>query len=506
MKKAVPNLVASQKIENYSFIFLACLMAFFLIRYQIRLFDYFQWDDESETIVTAKMMAHGYRLYSEVFNNHGPLVFLPGMVLEWFGWFQIKQHRIVIALMQWVAFGAIFFSPLLKNTDKYLKLVYVFLAGTITVVYFPFLSFSHTYTYQVVAALFLVVVLAQYGLPIICDSSQVSKRAVVTGNLLLVCLPFLALNFAPPALILFFAFFKPTRIKETLLGVLIGLALNFAFIALFSSFPGWYAIHYYVSVEIMSPLRGEVASIPGFLLTIQRSLTQEIPSFLAIVVMVASISRLSLSEKGFPYRTSLLFIGLISLLIRGTGVQGPPFYFACLTLPIVFFSGLNTVNKKYYIFIVPLLILCITKLLLIFWFDKYELEKRRIASTSHFSELVQKLTNKDDRILVYTYHNEEYIKADRLPASGNHHYFVWQEKYNRNPILGISIDTCKEIANNPPKLIMTDMWSPVDSHPWASYSQCIQGVLNQKYTQVKNNPIWIRDDIFPDYLEKQPKN
>ena len=490
--------------KNWAFIFSACLLSFFLIRYQIRLLDYFQWVDESETIVTAKMMAHGYRLYSEVFNNHGPLVFLPGMVLEWFGSFRIKDHRIFIALLQWVAFGSIFFSPLLKNTDKYLKLTYIAIIGTITLVYFPHLSLSHTYTYQVIAGLLTAIILAQYGLPMIYQSEKVSRNAVIVGNALLVCLPFLALNFAPPALFLFIAFFKRSRIKETVIGLLIGATLNLIYIASFSSFAGWYAIHYYLSVQIMSPIRGEVASLAGFCETIYKSVTEEISSFLALTGIVAAASRLSVEEKRFPYRTLILFIGLISFLIRGLGIHGPPFYFAALTLPIVFFVGVNTVNKQYFIFISFLILLCITKLLLVFWYDKYKLEKDRITGTSPFSELVQKLTNKDDRILAYTYRNQEYIYSNRLPASGNHHYFVWQQKYYENPILGIKIDTCKDVENNPPKIIYTDNWTGSELHPWTSYTQCLQSILNEKYTQVKNNPWWIRNDIFPDYLERHP--
>jgi len=505
MIRAMSSEVMPQKIENYIYIFLACLVAFFLVRYQIRLFDYFQWDDESETIVTAKMMAHGYRLYSEVFNNHGPLVFLPGMVLECFGSFGIKEHRIFIALLQWVAFGSIFFSPLLKNTDKYLRLTYVAIIGTIALVYLPLLSLSHTYTYQVFAGLVTTIILAQYGLPMIYDPMKVSGNAVVVGNALLACLPFLALNYAPPAFILFFAFFKPSRTKETVIGLLIGTVFNLIFIALFSSFLGWYAIHYYMSVEIMTPLRGEVVSMGGFLETIYKSVTEELPSFIALTAIVAATSKLSLKEKKFPYRTFILFIGLISLLIRGGGLHGPPFYFSAITLPILFFVSVNPANKKYLIFISFLIILCITKLLLVFWYDKYKLEKDRITGTSPFSELVQKLTNNDDRILVYTYKNYEYIYSNRLPASGNHHYFIWQQKYYEHPILGIKIDTCNDIKNHPPKIIYTDYWSAVDAHPWLSYTQCLHTILNQKYTQVKNNPWWIRNDVFPDNLEKHPK-
>jgi hypothetical protein len=493
--------IALPSRQDWIFYFFAGLVAFLLIRYQIRLLDFFQWEDESETIVTAKMMAAGYKLYSGVFNNHGPLVFLPGMVLEWFGSFGIKHHRIFTAGLWWVALGSIFFSPLLKNTDRYLKLTYIAVIGTIAFIWLPLMCFSHTYTYQVITGLLLAIVLAQYGLPSIYGQTT-SRQAVILGNALLACFPFLAINFAPPAAILFFAFFRRENLKEILVGLCIGVIGNLVFIALFSSFAGWYVIHYYLSVEIMTPLRGQHPSLGFFALNIYKALTEELPPFLGFVVMLIALARLSLGEKGLPIRTLILFFGLLSLLIRGGGIHAPPFYFACLTLPILFFVNVQPSNKKYYFFLIIIAMLCATRLLLVFEWDKAQLEKHRISGTSPFAELVKKLTNKEDRILAYTYRNAQYIYADRLPASGNHHYFYWQELYNRNPILGININTCKDIADNPPKIIYTDRWSdgPI---PWANYAQCIQVILDEQYSQVKGDSTWIRNDIFPDYLEKE---
>jgi hypothetical protein len=255
----------------------------------------------------------------------------------------------------------------------------------------------------------------------------------------------------------------------------------------------------------MTPLRGQHPSLGFFALNIYKALTEELPPFLGFATILAALARLSLIEKGFPTRTLILFIGVLSLLIRGGGIHAPPFYFACLTLPIVFFVHFQPRNKQYYFFLAALAALCIMRLLLVFEWDKAQLEKHRIAGTSPFAELVKKLTNKDDRILAYTYRNAQYIYADRLPASGNHHYFYWQDLYNRNPILGININTCKDIADNPPKIIYTDRWSdgPI---PWANYAQCIQAILDERYSQVKGDSTWIRNDIFPDYLEKERKN
>ncbi|WP_413903977.1 hypothetical protein [Candidatus Skiveiella danica] len=44
--------------------------------------NYIEWGDESETIVVAKMIAAGERLYSQIFNHHGPLILFQAFCLK----------------------------------------------------------------------------------------------------------------------------------------------------------------------------------------------------------------------------------------------------------------------------------------------------------------------------------------------------------------------------------------------------------------------------------------
>ena len=151
----------SNNLKQISNIFYYILLAgfiFLVLRYQIRLLDYFEWGDESETIVTAKMLASGQRLYSEVFNMHGPLVFLPGYLLEKIASFGIRGHRIVIVLLQWCALVAIYCSPIKAN--KWQKLIYTTIVATFILINLPD-AFGHTYIYQAIAGLILIILLAE---------------------------------------------------------------------------------------------------------------------------------------------------------------------------------------------------------------------------------------------------------------------------------------------------------------------------------------------------------
>src|SRR5262249_24528352 len=112
----------------FSFIILA-------IRYQIKLLNYIEWEDESETIVAAKMLAAGQSLYSQVFNQYGPLTFLTGYLIEKFGSFGVPGHRVPIAALQVVALFSIYYSPLLKSA--FTQRLYTTVAASVMLLYLP---------------------------------------------------------------------------------------------------------------------------------------------------------------------------------------------------------------------------------------------------------------------------------------------------------------------------------------------------------------------------------
>lgn len=487
---------------NISALVLILLFAFLLIRYQIKILHFYEWADESTEVVTAKMMAQGYRLYTEVHNNHGPLIFLPGLLLEKIASFGIAGHRVVTLLMQLALLAAIYFSPIVKRTAVVAKLSYIAIAATILVGYFPILAFAQMYTYQVFAGIFTAIVLAQYALPQASGDAPISRKTIIVCNALIVSLPFLAITYAPTTILLLLACFKKEQLRDQVYGIALGLGLNALFILLFASFPGWYAIHYYVSMKVMLGLQAKDTSLVAFLVEAYKGISLELHTFLMFVAVSMSAAKLANFQKGIPYRAILILVAVLSFLIRGTGFQAVGFYYAFLVMPIIFLRDCNAVNTKTKGFLLFVLTLCCTKLSAQVGIDKFRLEERKIAQSSQLSDLIKKITDKNDRVLIYTFRSSEYILSDRLPASGNHHYFPWQAKFYENPLYGISIDTCKDIERIQPKIISTDFWTPIDSMPWLSYTQCIQDALKMNYSQVKNSNIWIRNDVFPAELQK----
>ena len=124
----------------------------------------------------------------------------------------------------------------------------------------------------------------------------------------------------------------------------------------------------------------------------------------------------------------------------------------------------------------------------------------QIPRETEFSRIVQQYTQADDKIIAYSFVNYEYIAANRLPASGNFFYLPWQKAYNENPVLGIKIDACEDIANYRPKVMLINKWLVWGVYPWESYGGCIQQILDEQYIKWPNRPYYIRKDLLPDGL------
>jgi hypothetical protein len=459
--------------------------------------DYFEWGDESETIVTAKMMVAGSRLYTEVFNMHGPLTFLPGYVLELFGSFGIKAHRFMIIVLQWCALAGLYFSPLLKS--RWIRLIYTVIAASIFLAFYSEI-FAHTYTYQAIAGLLLVIILSQYILPSICMPEVVSRPWIILGNALCVCLPFLAMTYIPVALCLFLASFRKSALKLIAMGLGIGLFINLIFLVTTGSFTGYAAIHYYLNLKVVPLFLGGASPLELLHSAFVNATNGPQALLVSGMILLASL-RLATTGQNPAWRTLLLVVGIESLLLRGSGFQGLPYWYAITALPLTFFKETISIGYKMSVGLLVALMFCLIKLLIVLPDDKVRMHSKQVPKYTPFSELVKRYTNKDDRILAYSFQNYQYILADRLPGSANFFYLPWQAKYSESPILGVTLDACSDFKKNRPKMLLIDKMNVNGEWPWESYAACIQEVINQDYRQVRGTHYYIRSDAFPAELQ-----
>ena len=422
------------KINNW--LLYLCLLVFsiLIVRYQYQLLTYIEWADEAETIVTVRMILSGSKLYSEIHNLHGPLTFLPGILVEQFGSFGIPGHRVPIFLLQWIAFSCIFFSPILK--ENFARILFSVIFITISLIYLPDI-FGHTYTYQVIAGLMLVIVLTQYTLVSIIYPKALSRSRVWWGNILIASLPFLAMTYIPLAICLFFASLRKEHLKNCFGAAVIGTILNLIFLILIGSMIGYMVLHYWVNLKVSPQYLEGPVSAGRFINAFISGSTSDIFRFITFLLMMLSIGRIASHEAGFPRRSLLVFLGIVSLLLRANGFQGLTYLYTSMALAIVFFdiSFLNNMRITGGL----IMALCVFKLS---YLIPAAIVDRQIRSSTEFSELVKKITKKDDRILAWPLQHYEYLLADRLPASGDFFYLPWQMDYYLHPKMNIKIDSC----------------------------------------------------------------
>ncbi|MBL4618063.1 MAG: hypothetical protein JKY46_10225 [Robiginitomaculum sp.] len=475
---------------------LLLLLIFLVVRYQIKLLGFGEWGDESETIVAAKMIVSGQSLYREIFNHHGPLTFLPGVVLELFGSFGVTGHRVSIAFLQILALVSLYYSPLLKGS--LIRIVYTVGAATIMLVYLPD-NFGHMYKYQVLAGLFLVVVLSQYTLPAILDPVPIPFGRQIIGNLLLSCIVFFSISYLPVVLLLFFASLQKNKIRIVTIIFVTGGLLNLIFLILIGSVAGYLAFHLYLNFTILPKFTGteNLWVLIGIAFS---TATKNLAYFTYLLIGLAAILKLASFESNIPWRSSLVALALGSLLIRGPEYHALPYLYALTSLPLVFLYGKKVIQTKWVPAALSFLLVCFIKLSLLIPADAQKLMSGKRFEKTEFGQLAKFLTDENDLIIAYSFRSFSYIAANRLPASGNYFYLPWQEEYKNNPVLGIEIDACKDIKSYRPKLMALDKWKVLDRYSWASYGTCIQDFADQNYTQFPARPYYIRNDLAPEFL------
>lgn len=467
---------------------------FLLIRYQIRLLGLVQWPDEAETIVVTKMMATGAKLYTQVYNNHGPLVFLPGYIISSLGNFGISTYRIPIMGLQLLVLLSIYSSPIFVN--KNYRNYFTVLAGTCMVLYLPHI-FGHTYLYQVMSGLFFIIVLMQYTLPNYLNI-KVNGYISILANFILYSIPFLAITNLPMVILLGISSFRKRDLKYISIGIILALSLNFGFLLMYGSLDGYIAYHFYLNSKVLYNGSG----VMSFVVTLFRYYTDNFVHFMSFCLILICVATLNKSMKGQDYWRSFMLIPMmLSLVIRGGelySLSGLIYLYVLIGLSSVLFIKEKRLLKIYEMFDeLPLIIfnlLCLVVLYLPIEVDNFFFE---FATYSEFSRIAQRITTKDERVLALTFRSNEYILADRLPASAHFIYLSIQAKYNQDPYKDVYVSVADDVLKNRPKIIALDKWNIIidETDYWDVYAADLMEVVNNNYYQLRDLDIYIRNDI-----------
>ncbi len=99
-------------------------------------------------------------------------------------------------------------------------------------------------------------------------------------------------------------------------------------------------------------------------------------------------------------------------------------------------------------------------------------------------KLIRSHTKNNSDFLALVFRTEFYIKADRIPISGNYYYLPWQAAYNKASINNYKIDLCDDLEKKSPSVILFDNWKVWDKYSIDSYESCITKFINDNYSPV----------------------
>lgn len=464
-------------------------LAFLLIRYIYYLTNYLPFGDESETIVTARMMANGRSLYSEIFNHHGPLTFLPALFCELIAPWDLRFYRIIIIIGQFYLLYLICTSSILSSTSG--KLAFLALTLCCFFVWFPKI-YGHLYLYQTLAGLLIGISMLNFVLPSLF-SIKISEKLLIPGIASLVCLPFLAFTYIPLSATFLIACSNRKNWRIVLKTIIVVITINCIYLYIFGSFKGYAAYHFYMNLSVLPKYSG-ATSLIALIYSLYTALSTNVVLLGSCLALGISLALLWPTQ---PFlKIFCIFIAIGTLLLRPIAHHLIPFYYATLFSILVIFKRTET-DKSFQLSVAILLSIYFSlKISLIMPIDRTTIKFPTLPNRSGFSNLSQILTNKHDSILAYSFRNDEYLLANRLPASGYFFYLPWQHEYNSTPFWGVKIDPAKDILSNKPKIIMVDKWKVWDKYNWDSYAQDINSILRNDYLQLDNNPYYVRKDLI----------
>lgn len=483
-----------RKLNEWVLITLIFVSAILIVRYQLRLIHLIEWGDESETIVVTKMMAAGQRLYSEIYNNHGPLTFLPGFIVSKIGNFSIPEYRIPIMILQWLTWLAIYTSPIFKDRSQR---VFATLSSAMMMLIFLPRIFGHTYLYQVMSGLLFIIVLVQYALPSYLDI-KLSAYRVIFMNFVLYSIPFLAITNLPMVVLIGISSFRIRDWRYNLLGVIIGVVFNLGFLFLYGSWDGYIAYHFYLNSKVLY----SGAGLSSFVKSIFEFYTGNFLPFISMIFIFICVSKLYKTIKEVDYFRVFFIIPMcMSLVLRGGelfSLSGLIYIYVITGLSTVLFISEENQSNLAFIFS-KLHLYILSGFFLIILYRPIETDNffYEFPDYSEFSRIAQKITEPNERVLALSFRSYEYLLADRLPASTHFIYLSIQAKYNQMPYKDIYASVAEDILRNRPKIISLDKWNIIldESDLWDNYAADINEVVYNEYYQLRESDIYIRKDV-----------
>lgn len=493
------------------------------------------FNDETEKLVGAMMIADGMRIYKDMFAHHGPLSYMIAHLFYFISSSQdIAIYRFIPILFSIFSISAIALSPAIKKTNFRLFAAGLFVLGLalMQAIYGLMLGM-----YQIYAGHLIVCALALLIVPIIVGNKIPRLYAFLAG----ICMGFtffsgysFVITCGLLMLICIIGTFlknehqaeNKTTLYNAIFGVLASICIVGIYLFIFGDIKGYAVYHFYFNQIVYAKFSNYrpldilhfVPPIIGYFTLYNPPsswLSYVISSSVSIFVIFLIISL----KKEKEYSSKILF-SYFAILLMAIIFSDPraadDFQMNTLVIVVLGFIPLITCvildQTKIWKSPLPLTIIVTTLLLFLsFIFAQFNIKtylyntspkeyyqmngSLRTSETKEF-QLLRTIVDKNEQVQQFPYNANFYIQINRMPASGNYYYLPWQNKYFQDPVLGYKIDICSDMENKLPKIIYYHK-SVVWVYDTSTYLGCVEALLKKKYIRTSiMQSVWIRADVI----------
>lgn len=492
--------------------------------------------DEMEVFAASRMLAHGHHLYRDIFEPHGAV---PYMITHLYTVLVSESDfsyiRLSQAVLTLISCAAVVLSPALSTLPSKIwgGSLYVLLLGCVWN-----LEGLNILEYDTVHGYFFVIVVAQAIVPLMLHRKITTCGLLVSGAAdAIAC--FCAYSNGIAALLLplssvplLLCFFTPQRIYSIigrfLLGAFSATALVGLWLYQFGDIKGYFVYHFYFNQLTEPKYQGVSPSDVLRTLRVTSSPNGIIHTYVLVLFAywmlsfaILQIARAPTTGDGRRTRfvATVASLGIMAIGVVFTNVLGRGAYAdsGFLITNVALFSmaaalflergflaeSRSHVRRALLLFASPVILAFPVCSYANLWFGIRSDEAGRYVATmkpdsSAVYNVVRAITKEDGDLLALIFNPDIYIKANRIPASGDIFYLPVQTDYNRSPVAGYKIDICSDIRTKKPAVIWFFNWLVWNQYSIDEYEPCVLALIVQGYTPMSfDSPWFIRNDVFP---------
>jgi MFS family permease len=530
---------AETRQDYYYGLFFVLSLAWFVFRFYLTL-NFREFGDETEKFITAVMMNDGYRLYRDVFANHGPISYMfAQIVYSLTGAWTHAPYRVFQALLYLAFCLVIWYCPLLeKRRQKLLAAgLFLFVIGSLSAIWLGHMLLFHAVSGLLLGCFFLLVVLPTWV------GIHPGRRRLAAGGAALALAGFNAVSngvsiILALALWMFClaAFGERERgwfwrsLSWSALGAITATATTLGYLYLWGDIKGFFVYHIYFNMEVYRllisfSLLSPLIYLKNIILFNAQDTSLFVHNFIFILFVLTTVSWLSIIQHAqvghgltrdrvpsLSFATLLFCLSLVFLNSRGTMDFHAAGYFVTVIILFcaIFSYGFVRLRRPLIKKIALATVAGITLITVVSTFFQRDLcggnkcnyfnildNSRRIRAMPEapICRLIQKIASEGDPIMSLIFRPDIYLFSRRKPASGQFYYLPAQAAYDRNPLWNYKIDLKSDLERTRPKVIFNDWWRVWNKYDPREYVPWLNDFLDKHYHRIDQMSLYIRKDV-----------